>query len=107
MINRYFKRSWDSSALLSLCVFAGRAAAQEYEQQTLGKTSPARQFALGRMMANTNESKAVVDMLSGNNASVDTAAFDKFFNTMVFPLFTQWQDVKVPGGKTYFAALDR
>ena len=56
------------------------------------------------MMANTNESKAVVDMLSGN-APLDTAAFDKFFNTMMFPLFTQWQDVKA-GGKTYSPLLN-
>jgi hypothetical protein len=37
-------------------------------------------------------------MLTGS-ASLDTNAFDRFFKTMVFPLFTQWQDIKV-GSKT-------
>jgi len=90
--------------LLSLSVITGRAAAQEYEQQALAQDQSGKTVGTWTMMANTNESKAVVDMLSGN-AALDTASFDKFFNTMMFPLFTRWQDVKA-GGKTYSPLLN-
>ncbi len=89
---------------LALFTFVATAAGQEYEQIPLYRDASGKPTQTWTMLASTNESKAAVDMLS-NNAPLDNAAFDKFFTTMMFPLFTQWQDVKI-GAKTYSPLVD-
>ena len=104
MMNR-FSKTLGIVCAMALCLLACPGFAQEYEEQPLGKDQTGKDIRSWTLLRSSNESKAVVDML-GNNASVDNAAIDKFFNTMVFPLFTQWKDVPVPGGKKISPLVD-
>jgi hypothetical protein len=111
--NRFGRRLWRAFMLndfgwmglaVVLCTVAASALAEDYEQLPLAQDQTGKLIRTWTMLGTTNESKAVVDMLS-NNAALDNAAFDKFFNTMLFPLFTQWQDIKA-GSKTYSPLID-
>jgi uncharacterized protein (UPF0147 family) len=92
------------AGILALCLTAGGILAQEYEQQPLAQDQTGKLVRSWTLLRSTNESKAIVDMLT-SNSSVDNAAIDKFFTTMVFPLFTQSKDV-VERGKTYSPLID-
>jgi hypothetical protein len=102
-----FRRLASTAAILTAVLaiaIATRGNAQEYATLPLGQLN-------GRPVTNWNslplsdESKEVVGMLAGTTPLAE-GPFNKFFNEAVFPLFAQWQDIKVTGGKTVSPFVD-
>ena len=81
-------------AAVILLVYSAVAFAQpDYKQDTLNPDWS----AWGKVTGQSNESKEVIDMLSGAQ-QLNAQKFDAFFKEMLFPLFTQWRDKTVRGG---------
>jgi hypothetical protein len=80
------------------------ALAQNFEQLPFG-TFNGRTIQTWPGLPNPSsaEAKAITDMLSGQG--FDEAKFNQFFNELVFPLFAQWQEIKL-GGKNYSPFID-
>jgi hypothetical protein len=78
--------------------------AQDYASLPLGQLN-GRPVQSWNSLPLSDESKAVVEMLTGA-APMNEQRFNAFFNDAVFPLFAQWQDVKVAGGKTVSPFID-
>ncbi len=82
-----------SIAFLALLMNCSPAVAQNFKQLQPG-TSNGRPVNTWAPLALSEEGKAVAETLSGAQP-FNPAAFDKFFNELMFPLFAQYQEVKV------------
>jgi hypothetical protein len=95
-----------ATIVLALLFCTPVVAQQNWEQLPLGQLN-GRTIQKWSELPNTNteEMKTINDMLSGAQTP-DAAKFDKFFNELVFPLFAQWQDIKVSGNKVVSPFVD-
>jgi hypothetical protein len=95
-----------ASALFALLALCPVARAQEFQTLPLGQLN-GRTISKWTELPNpsSDDAKAIADMLTGIQAMVP-AKFDSFFNDIVFPLFTQYQDMKVTGGKMVSPFVD-
>jgi hypothetical protein len=82
-------------ALLSMCI---SVQAQDYEELPLYQVNgkPVQAWTSLDGPGVRDKTVAVTQMLAGTDP-LDTAAFDQYFNEIVFPLFTEWKDIKQAG----------
>ncbi|HTQ38775.1 MAG TPA: hypothetical protein VMJ32_07090 [Pirellulales bacterium] len=77
--------------LLTACI---QAHAQDYDELPLFQVNNKPIQAWSQLnSALDDKTKSVAGMLGGD--AMDTTAFDQYFNDIVFPLFTEWKDVKI------------
>jgi hypothetical protein len=85
-----------ATALLAMCI---SAHAQDYDELPLFQLNGKPVQGWSQLGGPLNEkTTAITQMLSGSDP-LDAATFDQYFNEIVFPLFTEWKDIK-QGGKT-------
>ncbi|HZZ29517.1 MAG TPA: hypothetical protein VFE46_16075 [Pirellulales bacterium] len=91
-----FSRVSSALAIVAIFLLAGSpASGQDYEELPLyqANNKPVQAWSQLTSAALDDKTKSILGMLGGD--PLDAAAFDQYFNDIVFPMFAQWKDVKI------------